>query len=104
MVPHKIRRGTDGKLRALCGPTIKDENKYIHPRGVKCVQASGVHYNIVQPMKSNELEPEEVRPTFRTPPGWVRIGAILIAVEQGVHGPCNLKSTCTRTGLSRIFY
>ncbi|XP_044336065.1 uncharacterized protein [Triticum aestivum] len=34
-------------------------------------------------MTSKELEPEEVQPTFRTPPEWIRIGAILIAMEQG---------------------
>ena len=83
---HNIHRGTDGKLRVLCGPKIRDENKY--------VQVLGVHNNIIQPMTSKEPEPEEVQPMFRTPPGWIRIGAILISLEQGV---CMQSQKCMHT-------
>ena len=83
---HNIHHGTDGKLRVLCGPKIRDENKY--------VQALGVHNNIIQPMTSKEPEPEKVQPAFITPLGWIRIGAILIAGEQGV---CMQSQKCMHT-------
>ena len=73
---NNTRRSKDGVLRQLCGPKIP----HVFERHTVCVYNQRPRSDVDQ-----EPEPEEVQPTFRTPPGWIMIGAILIAIKQGVH-------------------
>ena len=87
----EFHRGKDGVLRQLCGPRIA----LVFERHKVCVYNQRPRSDADQ-----EPEPEEVQPTFRTPSGWVKIGAILIAIKQGVHDhmQSEKRHACLRKG------
>ena len=71
----KLRRGKDGKMWMVCGPefaAVADRACNLEP--------NQMHLSAIREHKLCDRrvirEPEEVKPTFRTPPDWIRIGSI----------------------------
>ena len=109
VIPRKVHQGKDGKIREVCGPGIakvlsrhilsvvqlrqKDnsrnacDKRKILRRGKNTVQE--VHQICDRRPCGNdheEPEPAEVKPTFRTPPDFIRIGLI----DLSLHGKITL--------------
>ena len=109
MIPRKVNQGKDGKIREVCGPGIakvlsrhilsvvqlrqKDnsrnacDKRKILRRGKNTMQE--VHQICDRRPCGNdheEPEPAEVKPTFRTPPDFIRIGLI----DLSLHGKITL--------------
>ena len=76
----KLRRGRDGKMRMVCGPefvAVADRACNLEPNHM---DLSAIREHKLCDRRVIR-EPEEVKPTFRTPPDWIRIGSIDISLH-----------------------
>ena len=76
----KLRRGRDGKMQMVCGP------EFVAVADRACnLEPNQMHLSAIREHKSCDhiviRESEEVEPTFRTPPNWIRIGSIDICLH-----------------------